>query len=158
MAGVIVGIGADLVSIDRLEARLSSVPTLAGRLFTLREREACAGGAARAGRTGGAASLAGRFAAKEAVLKALGSALAEAGRAAPDGWRYTDIEVVSAPGSPPRLALRAVTGATAARLGIARWHLSLTHDGGRALALVTAEGEGRGEGPVVPGRRAAPDA
>ena len=151
MAGVIVGIGADLVSIDRLEARLSSVPTLAGRLFTLREREACAGGAARAGRTGGAASVAGRFAAKEAVLKALGSALAEADRRTPDGWRYTDIEVVSATGSPPRLALHAVVKTTAAQLGVARWHLSLAHDGGRALALVVAEGQG-------PGRRDVPTA
>ena len=86
---MIVGIGTDLVAIERLEGRLASVPALAGRLFTPRERAACAGRAA---------CLAGRFAAKEAVLKALGSARAEAGRPAPEGWRYTDIEVVSAPG------------------------------------------------------------
>ena len=146
---MILGIGTDLVAIERLEGRLASVPALAGRLFTPRERAACAGRAA---------CLAGRFAAKEAVLKALGSALAEAGRRAPSGWRYTDIEVVSAPGAPPRLALHAVARTTAEQLGATGWRLSLTHDGGRALALVTAEGEGRDEGPAVPGRRAAPEA
>ena len=146
---MILGIGTDLVAIERLEGRLASVPALAGRLFTPRERAACAGRAA---------CLAGRFAAKEAVLKALGSALAEAGRRAPSGWRYTDIEVVSAPGAPPRLALHAVARTTAEQLGATGWRLSLTHDGGRALALVTAEGEGRDEGPAIPGRRAAPEA
>lgn len=140
---VILGIGTDLVAIERLEARLASVPALAGRLFTPRERSACAGRAA---------CLAGRFAAKEAVVKALGSALAEAGRRAPSGWRYTDIEVVSAPGAPPRLALHAVARTTAEQLGATGWRLSLTHDGGRALALVIAEG------PDAPGGRAAPDA
>ncbi|WKR22524.1 hypothetical protein AIF0345_2475 [Actinomyces israelii] len=147
LAGVILGIGTDLVAVGRLEARLVSVPALAGRLFTPQERAACAGRAT---------CLAGRFAAKEAVVKALGSALAEAGRGAPSGWRYTDVEVVSAPGAPPRLALHGVARATAAGLGVAGWRLSLTHDDGRALAFVIAEGGG--EGPDAPGSRAAPGA
>ena len=63
---MILGIGTDLVAIERLEGRLASVPALAGRLFTPRERAACAGRAA---------CLAGRFAAKEAVLKATGHGL-----------------------------------------------------------------------------------
>ena len=59
LAGVILGIGTDLVAVGRLEARLVSVPALAGRLFIPQERAACAGRAA---------CLAGRFAAKEAMV------------------------------------------------------------------------------------------
>ena len=128
---MIVGIGTDLVDVARFEARLRAVPALAKRVLTDREREACA---ARP------ASLAARFAAKEAVLKVLGSALAQRGRQAPSGWSYRDIEVVSAPGRPARLALHGVVAGLAAELGASRWHLSLSHDGGAATAVVLAEG------------------
>jgi len=128
---VIVGIGTDLVDVARFEARLRAVPALAKRVLTDREREACA---ARPD------SLAARFAAKEAVLKVLGSALAQRGRQAPSGWSYRDIEVVSAPGRPARLALHGVIAGLAAELGASRWHLSLSHDGGAATAVVLAEG------------------
>ena len=126
-----VGIGTDLVDVARFEARLRAVPALAKRVLTDREREACA---ARPD------SLAARFAAKEAVLKVLGSALAQRGRQAPSGWSYRDIEVVSAPGRPARLALHGVVAGLAAELGASRWHLSLSHDGGAATAVVLAEG------------------
>ncbi|ETJ06984.1 MAG: holo-ACP synthase [Actinomyces urogenitalis] len=128
---MIVGIGTDLVDVARFEARLRAVPALAKRVLTDREREACA---ARPD------SLAARFAAKEAVLKVLGSALAQRGRQAPSGWSYRDIEVVSAPGRPARLALHGVVAGLAAELGASRWHLSLSHDGGAATAVVLAEG------------------
>lgn len=128
---MIVGIGTDLVDVARFEARLRAVPALAKRVLTDREREACA---ARPD------SLAARFAAKEAVLKVLGSALAQRGRQAPSGWSYRDIEIVSAPGRPARLALHGVVAGLAAELGASRWHLSLSHDGGAATAVVLAEG------------------
>ncbi|MCI7456668.1 MAG: holo-ACP synthase [Actinomyces urogenitalis] len=128
---MIVGIGTDLVDVARFDARLRAVPALAERVLTDREREACA---ARPD------SLAARFAAKEAVLKVLGAALAQTGHEAPSGWSYQDIEVVSAPGTPARLALHGVVAGLAAELGASRWHLSLSHDGGAATAVVLAEG------------------
>ena len=87
--------------------------------------------------------LAARFAAKEAVIKAIGAA----GQSTPPGsvpppppsWRYTEIEVVSSPGSPPRLALHGAVARHAAALGITAWHLSLSHDAEAALAFVVAE-------------------
>lgn len=128
---MIVGIGTDLVDVARFEARLQAVPALGQRVLTDRERKACA---ARP------ASLAARFAAKEAVLKVLGSALAQRGREAPSGWSYRDIEVVSAPGRPARLTLHGVVAELADELAVSRWHLSLSHDGGAATAVVLAEG------------------
>ncbi len=127
--GMLIAVGTDLVDVARLADRLARSPALARRLLTPREREAT--------RTD---SLAARVAAKEAVLKALGSALQETGRETPAGWRMTDIEVVSSPGTPPRLVLSGVAEHTARSLGIARWHLSLSHDAGLALAFVVAEG------------------
>ncbi|MCL3778722.1 MULTISPECIES: holo-ACP synthase [unclassified Actinomyces] len=126
---MLIAVGTDLVDVARLEDRLKRSPALARRLLTQREHRA-----ARAD------SLAARVAAKEAVLKALGSALDAAGREVPDGWRMTDVEVVSDPGSPPRLALSGVSARTARELGVTRWHLSLSHDAGLALAFVVAEG------------------
>lgn len=133
--GVILAAGTDIVDVGRLGARLGSTPALARRLFTPAELKLCGQ------RTD---SLAARLAAKEAVLKALGSALDQAPpqvRALSQGaWRLRDIEVVSAPGSAPRLELHQVASQVAAGLGVRRWHLSLAHDGGRALAFVVAEG------------------
>lgn len=123
------GVGTDVVSTAGVATRLERAPALATRLFTRTEL------AAYADRSD---SLAARFAAKEAVLKALGSALADAGLT-PPRWRYRDIEVASAPGTPPRLALHGEAATIAARLGVTRWHLSLSHDGGMAVAYVIAE-------------------
>ncbi|WP_172120370.1 holo-ACP synthase [Actinomyces faecalis] len=128
---MIVGVGTDLVDVARFEAGLRDTPALAERVLTDREREACATRPA---------SLAVRFAAKEAVLKVLGSALAQRGRQAPSGWSYRDIEVVTAAGAPPRLALHGVVAQVADELAVSHWHLSLSHDGGAAVAVVLAEG------------------
>jgi len=74
--------------------------------------------------------LAARFAAKEAVAKALG---------APGGLRWLDAEVVSLPSGRPTLRLVGATARTSAAQGIRSWHLSLSHDGGLATAVVVAE-------------------
>nr|WP_243896490.1 holo-ACP synthase [Actinomyces bowdenii] len=126
---VIRAAGTDLVDIARLHGYLDRVHRLKERLFTPGELEACAGRPE---------SLAARLAAKEAVLKALGSACAEQERAAPQGWSYREVEVVSPPGTPPRLRLHGVAAAIAAEAGIGHWYLSLGHDGGMALAFVIA--------------------
>ncbi|WP_017177284.1 holo-ACP synthase [Actinomyces timonensis] len=147
--GAIKGIGTDLVGIARLAEALDRSPSLARRLFTPAELSSggdggtSAPGSAAHAASPGAASLAARFAAKEAVIKAIGAA----GQSAPPGsvpppppsWRYTEIEVVSSPGSPPRLALHGAVARHAAALGITAWHLSLSHDAEAALAFVVAE-------------------
>lgn len=128
-------VGTDVVEVERLRARLAKTPALATRLFTPRERELCPSHLPQ--------SLAARLAAKEAVLKALGSALTATPPALtpePPAWRLTDIEVPAPPGTPPVLALHGPTARLADALGIRRWHLSLAHDGGLALAFVVAEG------------------
>jgi holo-[acyl-carrier protein] synthase len=115
---VIVGIGVDVVDIARLEAALRRTPALATRLFAESER----------GRP--VRSLAGCFAAKEAVAKVLGG---------PPGLRWTDAEVGHDPAGRPLLAVRGTVAEAATRLGVRRWHLSLTHDGGVSIAMVVAE-------------------
>jgi holo-[acyl-carrier protein] synthase len=116
---VIVGIGVDIVDIARLESALRRTPSLAGRLFTDGER----------GR--GPASRAACFAAKEAAAKALG---------APAGLRWTDVEVTHDDAGRPSLAAGGTVGEAAARQGVLRWHVSITHDGGLSVAMVVAEG------------------
>lgn len=116
---MIVGIGVDVVDTARFEATLARTPALRGRLFTEGES------------TLGTASLAARFAAKEAVAKALG---------APPGLRHLDAEVVSGEHGRPELRVTGRAAEVARELGVARWHLSLTHDGGVAIAYVIAEG------------------
>ena len=118
---VILGLGIDVVDVARFEAILLRRPRLVDRLFTPSER----------GLT--PASLAVRFAAKEAVAKALG---------APAGLGWQDCEVVLAASGRPSLALRGTVAAAAAELGIRHWHLSVSHDAGIASAVVVAEGVG----------------
>ncbi|CAO5175291.1 Holo-(acyl-carrier-protein) synthase [Frankia sp. AiPs1] len=115
----VVGIGVDVVGIDRFAATLARTPALAMRLFTPAERALT-----RPER------LAARFAAKEAVAKVLG---------APPGLEWHDAEVLSGVGGRPNLRVGGTVAAAAARFGIASWHLSLTHDGGMAVAMVVAE-------------------
>jgi holo-[acyl-carrier protein] synthase len=116
---VIVGIGVDIADISRLAAALRRTPSLSARLFAEGEREVRP------------ASLAGCFAAKEAVAKAMG---------APPGLRWTDVQVVHDPLGAPRLEVSGTVADAAARLGIRSWHLSLSHDGGLSVAMVVAEG------------------
>ncbi|WP_329090031.1 MULTISPECIES: holo-ACP synthase [unclassified Streptosporangium] len=116
---MIVGIGVDVVDVARFEATLARTPALRGRLFTEGES------------TLATRSLAARFAAKEAVAKALG---------APPGLRHLDAEVISGEYGRPELRVTGRVADVARALGVARWHVSLTHDGGVAIAYVIAEG------------------
>lgn len=121
---MIVGIGADVVSVPRFSASLVRTPGLRARLFTEREQVTDDG----LPRTD--TSLAGRFAAKEAVAKALG---------APLGMLWHDCEVVAGGDGRPWLELSGTVAAAAASLGVEHWHLSLSHDGDLAVAYVVAE-------------------
>jgi holo-[acyl-carrier protein] synthase len=129
---VILGLGIDVVEVERIR-RLVGDGAAAGtaerfllRCFTNGERRFCD---ARADR---ATPYAARFAAKEAASKALG---------APRGIRWTDVEV-EREGGAPRLRLSGVAERAARERGVARVHLSLTHDGGVAAAVVVLEGDG----------------
>lgn len=123
---MIAGVGVDIVDIARLEAALRRTPELAVRLFTDVERAAPTDSARSV------ASLAGCFAAKEALAKVLG---------APAGLAWTDAEVVRDPAGRPFLRVRGTVAAAAASQGIANWHLSLSHDGGMCVAMVVGERE-----------------
>jgi holo-[acyl-carrier protein] synthase len=121
---VIVAVGIDVVLVDRFSAALRRTPLLAERLFTEAER------ATPSGNPRSAESLAARFAAKEAVAKALG---------APTGLHWHDCEVVADPDGRPWLTVSGTVAEAAAKSDISRWHLSLSHDGGIASAMVVAE-------------------
>ena len=122
---MIVGVGLDVAEIDRFAASLRRTPALADRLFTKAELFL------PNGERRGTASLAARFAAKEALAKALG---------APAGLHWTDAEVVTEADGRPRIAVRGTVAARAAQLGVRTWHVSLSHDAGVASAVVIAEG------------------
>jgi holo-[acyl-carrier protein] synthase len=124
---VIVSVGIDVVLVDRFVRALARTPLLAERLFTQAER-VTAKGFPRPPE-----SLAARFAAKEAVAKALG---------APTGLNWHDCEIVTDHDGRPWLTVDGTVAAVAAERGITRWHLSLSHDGGIASAVVLAEGDG----------------
>jgi holo-[acyl-carrier protein] synthase len=114
----VVGLGIDVVDVSRFEAALRRSPGLAERLFTPAEA------------TRAPASLAARFAAKEALAKALG---------APGGLAWHDAEVVSESSGQPVLALRGTVAARASEVGAVHVHLSLSHDAGIASAVVVLE-------------------
>jgi holo-[acyl-carrier protein] synthase len=122
---VIVGIGIDVASATRFAQALARTQGLADRLFTPNEQVTPEGFA----RT--AASLAARFAAKEAVAKALG---------APPGMLWHDCEIVTLPSGQPQLQITGTVAAVAKQLGVHHWHLSLSHDGDMVAASVVAEG------------------
>jgi holo-[acyl-carrier protein] synthase len=116
---VIVGVGIDVVDISRFAESLVRTPELRDRLFTVREIDL------------GIASLAARFAAKEAMAKALG---------APGNMHWHDAEVVSEASGRPVMTIRGTVLARATELGVTSSHLSLSHDAGIASAMVVLEG------------------
>jgi len=121
---VIIGVGIDVAEIDRFGAALERTPELARRLFLTEELML------PSGERRGIASLAARFAAKEALAKALG---------APSGLHWTDAEVYVEDSGQPRLRVRGTVEARAKELGVRSWHVSLSHDAGVASAVVIAE-------------------
>ncbi|MFC0196618.1 holo-ACP synthase, partial [Microbacterium arthrosphaerae] len=115
---MIVGIGVDLVDIPRFERTLARTPRLLERLFSGGERSLKPH------------SLAARYAAKEAFIKALGGS---------DGVHWTEIEITSEDSGRPVFSLTGSTAAVVAARGITGLHLSLSHDAGLATAYVIAE-------------------
>ncbi|MCZ2812216.1 MULTISPECIES: holo-ACP synthase [unclassified Modestobacter] len=122
---MIIGIGVDVCPVERFAASLARTPGLRDRLFTPAEQRTPAGGERSS------ESLAARFAAKEALAKALG---------APGDLRWHDAEVVVGERGRPHLEVRGTVARRAAELGVTAWHVSLSHDGGIASAMVVAEG------------------
>jgi holo-[acyl-carrier protein] synthase len=120
----VIGIGTDLVDVDRFRDVLERTPGVADRLFTEGER------ALAARRRDPAKPLAARFAAKEAVLKALGLGLGE--------MVLREIEVVRAESGEPSLALHRTAAELAAERGVTSWLVSLTHTDHVAHAVVMA--------------------
>ena len=121
----IIGVGIDVAEIERFAASLERTPALAARLFVEREL------LLPSGERRGVASLAARFAAQEALAKALG---------APSGLLWTDVEVCVEDSGRPWLRVSGTVAARAAELGVRSWHVSLSHDAGVASAVVIAEG------------------
>jgi holo-[acyl-carrier protein] synthase len=127
---MIVGTGIDLVEIERIkrsverfgEKFLDRVYTAAEKAYCLRKRNS-------------AESLAGRFAAKEAGAKALGTGISQ-------GVNWLEIEVVREPGGRPTIAFHGRAREMAERLGAKSAALSLTHTGSLAMASVVLEGDG----------------
>ena len=122
---MIVGIGVDVVDLARFERAIGRTPALSERLFTPAER------------TKSVRSLAGRFAAKEALIKALGGSA---------GVTWQDMEVVSDGERNPSFLLHGAVAELAAARGITDVHLSMSHDAGIAIAYVIAESLGAQEG------------
>ncbi|MBI4508727.1 MAG: holo-ACP synthase [Deltaproteobacteria bacterium] len=123
---MILGIGLDLCPISRIDALIAKWgERMEGRLFTEAERSYARARASRA------EHFAARFAAKEAALKALG---------VPRGLSWHELEVVKEPGQGPKLLLHGAAAASAARLGVTRTHLSLSHAADMAAAVVVLEG------------------
>ena len=122
---MIVGIGVDVVDLQRFERSIARTPALATRLFGPDER------VLRDGTPRGSQSLAARFAAKEALIKSLGGST---------GVRWHDVVVESDADGAPSLVLSGGARSLADSRGVTRLHLSLSHDGGVAVAYVVAEG------------------
>lgn len=119
-----IGIGVDLVDIDRIRRALQRTPTLAARLFT--EGERAYADAAR----NPAPRYAVRFAAKEAVMKALGVGLG--------AFDWHDVEVLRADGGAPSLRITGRARALAEAAGVTDWKLTLTHTDQLAEAIAVA--------------------
>jgi len=129
---MIIGTGVDLAEVDRIQQALEDSRIgrrFRQRVFTEKEIAYCENK-----RRGKYESYAGRFAAKEAVMKALGR-----------GWGskvcWLDIEVVRARSGKPEIALHDKTAELADQLGIRRWALSITHTKQHGLAYVIAQDE-----------------
>lgn len=121
---MILGVGVDLVDLARFERAASRTPRLLERLFAESEQW-------HDGRRRSLASLAARFAAKEALIKAVGDST---------GMRWHDMRVVSNELRNPSFELHGNIAAIAESRGIDTFHLSMSHDGGLAIAYVIAEG------------------
>lgn len=116
---MIVGIGVDLVDVARFETAIANTPKLKDRLFTEGEKSL------------NSYSLAARFAAKEALMKAVGKA---------QGLSFQEVQIIKDEYGKPSFELSGQSEITVLDRGIANLHLSLSHDGQMAIAYVIAEG------------------
>jgi holo-[acyl-carrier protein] synthase len=126
----IIGVGVDAVDVARFRRVLDRRPRFAARCFTSSEQSDATGSADVA------QSLAARFAAKEAVMKALGTGIG--------AFALTDVEVRRTTGrgatrNAPFLVLHGTAAELAGAQGAGQFHLSLTHTDGVAIAFVVAE-------------------
>ncbi len=123
---MIFGIGTDIIAISRMERSLESHPRFAERIFTPGEISYCESKANKA------QSYAARFAAKEALMKAIGT-----------GWdgsiNWIDIEVVNNEQGNPAFITHGKTKAFLESIGMTRLHLSLTHEKEFAVAYAIIE-------------------
>lgn len=122
----VVGLGTDLVDLDRFRSVLARTPSIVDRLFTPGEQ------AYASRRRDPTEPLGARFAAKEAVLKAMGLGLG--------GASFRDIEVVRAESGEPSVLLHGGAADEARARGIATWMLSLSHTHHVAQAVALAVG------------------
>ena len=121
---MIVGIGVDAVEIDRFRRSLERTPSMKTRLFTHEELEYVEP------HDDPSASLAARFAAREAVMKAMGVGLG--------AFEFHDVWVQRADSGGPTLAVTGRAEQIANDLGVTDWHLSITHTDTTAIAYVIA--------------------
>ena len=118
---MIVGIGVDLVDIARFERTIERTPRLIDRMFGPTERDLPL------------RSLAARYAAREALIKACGGS---------EGLRFEDCVITPEASGRPWFTLTGPSAAIVAAKGITTLHLSMSHDGAFAIAYVIAEGDG----------------
>lgn len=121
----VIGVGIDAVEIRRFRDALERRPLMADRLFSGAERTL----AGR--RSDPVPTLAARFAAKEAAMKALSTGLG--------GVDFADIEVLASSDGAPRLAISGRAAVRASALGVRNWHVSLSHTETLATAVVVAD-------------------
>ena len=125
---MVIGVGVDVVDVDRFARSLERTPQLGERLFGESDQQGIPEGPART------QSLAARFAAKEATLKALGGGI--------PGFHWHDIQVVKNDNGVPTLQVTGGAAQRALEKGVNSWHLSLSHDGPVAVAFVIAQSVG----------------
>ncbi len=117
-------VGVDIIEVERLSRGVARHgDRFLDRFFTLREREQCGGRAT---------SLAGRFAVKEAVGKALGTGIGDI------SWK--EVEIINDERGRPILTLHGEAARLAAELGLAEWSISLSHTNTHAVGMAVALG------------------
>jgi holo-[acyl-carrier protein] synthase len=123
---MVVGIGVDIVEVKRIERALADGHSMIQRVFTDQEIEYCQA------RRNQYQHFAGRFAAKEAVLKALGTGWSQ-------GIRWKDVEIVSSDGGRPLLQLHGRALEVLRESGSTRQLLTITHADAYAVAMVVLD-------------------
>jgi len=123
---VVVAVGTDLVDIARIRETIDRQPRFVDRVFTETERTYCLA------RRDPAERFAARFAAKEAVLKALGVGIG--------GADFHDIEVIKLPTGAPQLSITGRASQLAVAAGIVSWLITMSHSDGLAHVLVAGLG------------------